>query len=59
MAPASCAGCASTARRYDVAAAWRPYATDMSTAAVASAGHLLAEEAPATTAAAALPRFLR
>jgi hypothetical protein len=59
VAPASCTGCASTARHYDVAAVWRPYATDMSTVAVASAGHFLAEEAPATTAAAALTRFLR
>ncbi|MGN9841297.1 alpha/beta hydrolase [Nonomuraea sp. H19] len=45
-------------RHYDVAAVWRSYATDMSTAAVAASGHFLAEEAPAATAA-ALTQFLR
>lgn len=45
-------------RHYDVAAVWRSYATDMSTAAVASSGHFLAEEAPAATAD-ALTQFLR
>lgn len=45
-------------RHYDVAAVWRSYATDMSTTAIASAGHFLAEEAPAATAA-ALTKFLR
>jgi haloacetate dehalogenase len=39
-------------RHYDVAAVWRSYATDVSAVAVASAGHFLAEEAPAATTAA-------
>ncbi|WP_051810003.1 alpha/beta hydrolase [Actinoplanes subtropicus] len=45
-------------RHYDVAAVWQSYATDVSTTAIASAGHFLAEEAPAATAA-ALSQFLR
>ena len=44
-------------RNYDVAAVWRSYATDVSTAAVVGSGHFLAEEAPAATTA-ALTRFL-
>jgi haloacetate dehalogenase len=45
-------------RHYDVAAIWQSYATQVSTTAIASAGHFLAEEAPAATAA-ALSKFLR
>ncbi|MEJ3747830.1 alpha/beta hydrolase [Actinomycetes bacterium KLBMP 9797] len=45
-------------RHYDVAAVWQAYATDVSTNAITSAGHFLAEEAPAATAA-ALSQFLR
>jgi hypothetical protein len=45
-------------RHYDVAAVWRPYATDRSTTAITSAGNFLAEDAPVATAA-ALTQFLR
>jgi len=45
-------------RHYDVADVWQSYATHISTTAVASSGHFLAEEAPAATAA-ALTQFLR
>ena len=45
-------------RHYDPAAVWRSYATDVSTTAIASSAHFLAEEAPAATAA-ALTQFLQ
>jgi haloacetate dehalogenase len=45
-------------RNYDVAAVWQSYATDVSTNAITSGGHFLAEEAPAATTA-ALTQFLR
>jgi haloacetate dehalogenase len=44
-------------RHYDVAAVWQAYATDVTTTAIASVGHFLAEEAPTATAA-ALTQFL-
>lgn len=44
-------------RHYDVAAVWQSYAADVNATAITSAGHFLAEEAPAATAE-ALAQFL-
>jgi pimeloyl-ACP methyl ester carboxylesterase len=44
-------------QRYDAAAVWKSYATNVSTRAVTGSGHFLPEEKPAATAA-ALTQFL-